>query len=161
MNDAYFQYFYKIMESKVFPANMSKEFQERNIVPTYSCVMIQKSLFNNVLWDARCNNYLDYYLWVQIAKKTDFYYINEKLTNWRMHKNSYINRDLSDFDKEYFYNVQICGIINNKSALEKKILTLLIYLKQIQKQIIRFKLSPKESYLIVFGKTLFKREKSE
>ena len=34
--------------------------------------------------------FLDWWLWIHLAYKNDFYYIDEPLTKWRLHKKSYI-----------------------------------------------------------------------
>ncbi len=63
----------------------------RNYIPTFSCVMLKKELLNNINWNFPYQAMIDYWLWIQISEKTDFYFIQQKLTNWRMHKDSYIN----------------------------------------------------------------------
>ena len=57
-----------------------------NVVPTFSCVMLKKEILNDIDFESKNKRYLDLYLWTQLAYKYEFYYINEKLTNWRIHK---------------------------------------------------------------------------
>lgn len=70
-----------------------------NPIPTFSCVMLKPILFSNISFNSPCKPLLDWFLWFQIAPKTIYYYTDKKLTNWRMHNDSYIN---SKIDKEEF-----------------------------------------------------------
>ncbi len=60
----------------------------RNIIPTFSIVMVKKDDFTKCDFDSPIKHALDYYLWWQLLDK-QVYYIDEKLTNWRMHSDSY------------------------------------------------------------------------
>jgi glycosyltransferase involved in cell wall biosynthesis len=102
----YFKNFYKTLNKLTFPTKIVKELKNRNVVPTFSCVMLKKEILQDIKFpdiQAKC---ADYYLWTQLASKYEFYYLPKKLTNWRMSKESYINKKEEDFwHSRYFYKV--------------------------------------------------------
>ena len=59
---------------------------------TFSVVMTKKDLLKGCDFDSPVKQYLDYWLWVQIAQKVKFYYLDKPLTLWRVHADSYINK---------------------------------------------------------------------
>ena len=96
----HFKMMKKILLSKTYPCNLLKYFGKKNIIPTFSCVAIKKSLFNDLDFESPLPALLDYYLWLQISQSNDFYYIDEKLTNWRIHHKSYISDKTRNDDKK-------------------------------------------------------------
>lgn len=88
MND-YFKVLSVELEKYSFPTNISESYEKFNPVPTFSCVMLKKKLFEGLDFNTPIKPWLDWYLWAQIAQKNEFYFIDKKLTNWRMHKDSY------------------------------------------------------------------------
>lgn len=62
-----------------------------NPIPTFSCVMLKPNLLEDISFESPYKPILDWYIWLQIAQNATYYYIKEKLTNWRMHGDSYIN----------------------------------------------------------------------
>lgn len=112
----YFNKLYKQLKKVKFPAKVTKLFKKRNIVPTFSCVMAKKELFLMLDWNCSVPKYIDYFLWSQIAYNNEFYFIKKKLTNWRMHKNSYVNdTNISSKIVKHFFKVVIPNkITNNK-----------------------------------------------
>jgi len=104
----YFQSVAKDLEGVTFPANISKFLVKKNIIPTFSCVMLKKEILEKVDFNSSIKSLLDWYLWSQIAPKYEVYFINEKLTNWRIHRGSYINSSTIDFYKyKYFVKCKI------------------------------------------------------
>jgi len=75
-----------------YPHNIGEILYIRNYIPTFSCVMLKKELFDDLNWDSPYMACIDWWLWVQISQKTEFYFIPECLTLWRLHKDSYLNR---------------------------------------------------------------------
>lgn len=63
-----------------------------NLVVAFSCAMVKKSLILNCDFNSPLPQSLDYYLWTQIYPKADIAYIPKKLTKWRKHGESYMNR---------------------------------------------------------------------
>lgn len=96
----HFKMMKKILLSKTYPCNLLKYFGKKNIIPTFSCVAIKKSLFNDLDFESPLPALLDYYLWLQISQNNAFYYIDEKLTNWRIHHKSYISDKTRNDDKK-------------------------------------------------------------
>lgn len=124
-----------------FIENFAKILPKINVIPTFSVVMTKKELLAKCDFNPLCKSTLDYYLWAQLACYK-VYYINKKLTYWRMHKDSYINRDKYCWLKEYLFNVSIYAYtIKNKNKLIKPFLIMnymrarLIYLKLDKKSI--------------------------
>ncbi len=124
-----------------FIENFAKILPKINVIPTFSVVMTKKELLAKCDFNPLCKSTLDYYLWAQLACYK-VYYINKKLTYWRMHKDSYINRDKYCWLKKYLFNVSIYAYtIKNKNKLIKPFLIInymrarLIYLKLDKKSI--------------------------
>ena len=74
-----------------YPHNIHQMFAFENYIPTFSCVMLRKELLDNLDWSAPQPAWIDLWLWIQVSKKCNFYYISENLTFWRIHKDSYLN----------------------------------------------------------------------
>lgn len=62
-----------------------------NIIPTFSVVLLKKELLDKCDFNPVCKALLDYYLWVQLSQAR-VYYCSEKLTFWRVHSDSYMNK---------------------------------------------------------------------
>ncbi len=75
-----------------FPSNIFKKFDTKNPVLTLSSVMIKRKLLTEKLFDTKTDALFDWWLYINLAYKNDFDYIPEKLTNWRIHDNSYIKK---------------------------------------------------------------------
>lgn len=76
-----------------FPRNMFYEFGINNPILTMSSVILKKNLLELIDFNTPIDKLLDWYIYILLARLTDFYYIPEKLTFWRQHNNSYISRD--------------------------------------------------------------------
>lgn len=75
-----------------FPRNMFYDFSIDNMILTFSCVMVESNVLKNTDFNTPIDSSLDRWLWVHLAQKNDFYYIDEELTQWRLHSESYIKR---------------------------------------------------------------------
>lgn len=75
-----------------FPANIFKKFDTQNPVLTLSSVMIKRELLTEELFNTKTDALFDWWLYINLAFKSNFDYIPEKLTNWRIHDNSYIKK---------------------------------------------------------------------
>lgn len=62
-----------------------KFFKERNIIPTFSAVMIRKDVLSGLDFDTPIPAWLDFWLYRQILKDSYLYYVNQELTYWRLH----------------------------------------------------------------------------
>ena len=95
-----------ILRNKNEPFNCAKYFNKHNFIPTFSCVMVEKDILLTCDFNTPSDPALDYWIFKQLANKTDFYYVDKKLTHWMMHKNSYINKiftphgDFKGFESE-------------------------------------------------------------
>jgi len=82
----------KELSKIVFPTNIFKKFDTKNLVLTLSSVMIKRELLTEKLFDTKTDALFDWWLYINLAFKNNFDYIPEKLTNWRVHDNSYIKK---------------------------------------------------------------------
>ena len=130
------------------------DFKTRNIVITFSCVTMKKSLFNDIDFNTPVKQWLDYYLWLQVATKTKLYYIDEPLTKWRMHYKSYNNRKTDDKLSIDFDFVKLQFIYPKLPKIFIYLILAPRYLKLYRKKIIR--LSFRDKYFTLFGKTFTK-----
>lgn len=86
-----------------FPRSMLKEFYIGNVILTFSCVMVEKNTLKNADFNTPVDSLLDWWLWVNLSYANQFYYIEEELTNWRLHAHSYIKKQ----KKPILYTVQV------------------------------------------------------
>lgn len=76
-----------------FPKNMFYNFGYENPILTMSSVMIKKNVLEGQSFNPPVDKLFDWYLYILTAKATDFYYLNEPLTLWRQHPESYLRRE--------------------------------------------------------------------
>ena len=67
-----------------------------NPVLTFSCVLARTELLEKLDFNPPFAPWLDRWLWLQLCFKNRFYFIDEKLTRWRLHDNSLTMRTLPD-----------------------------------------------------------------
>ena len=128
----------KILSEHNYPTNLRKYFNERNIVPTFSVVMIKKELIEKVDFNVMVKPWLDWYLWSQIAKDNELFYLDKKLTNWRMHKNSYISAQPTVM-QHYHWKRQLHNTLNYSNF----IIEVLCFLNFIRRLFLRINLKKK------------------
>lgn len=85
-----FENIQKKLSSMIFPKNMFYDFYIDNIILTFSCVMVESNALKNIDINSPEDRLLDWWLWIHLAYRNDFYYIDEELTFWRLHQESYI-----------------------------------------------------------------------
>lgn len=61
----------------------------QNPVPTFSCLMARTDVLRKCDFRSPVPRWLDWWLWLQIARQGNFAYIPEALTVWRIHSKSY------------------------------------------------------------------------
>jgi len=158
--DSYFLDVQKDIKDLIFPVNISKYLEKKNIIPTFSCAMLKKESLDNVNFNPSIMAYLDWYLWSQIACKNEFYFINEKLTNWRIHKKSYICKTNTSINS-YLYFVK-CQIKDNLQGGKYKFINRLNYffkvLKQFRKNLISIHINRKEISLKILNRELLRKK---
>lgn len=74
----------------IMPKNMFYDFGYSNPVLTMSSVMVKSKYIKNIDFNSPIDKLIDWYLYIQIANRTKFLYIDEILTKFRQHDNSYI-----------------------------------------------------------------------
>jgi len=150
--DKYFNKCEKILSNKTYPCKLLKDFSKINIIPTFSCVAIQKEIIQNLDFSSPIKQVLDYYLWLQVAKEHKIYYTKEKLTNWRIHKNSYISKKEPD-RKILEFNLLKYKILKDEyTFLAYYFILLKLIIKYYRRSLIR--ISFKEKQIILLGNTI-------
>ena len=160
--DKYFKITKEYLKNNPYPNNQLEIFKKYNLVPTFSCVALKKELFNRIDFNSPIKTLLDYYIWMQIAQKTSFYYIDEKLTNWRMH-DSYITKNKTSSIEKYGFKYKKFKLTHPKLTYLMPFLKIHCTLQGIRKSIIR--MSIKERKICLFDKPYYpfgqrKEEKS-
>ncbi len=74
-----------------YPISLNRYMPIKNIVPTFSCVMVEKKALLKCNFETPQNAWLDWWLWGQLAVNNKFYFIHDELSYWRLHNESYIN----------------------------------------------------------------------
>lgn len=107
----------QMMKFIEFPDNIAKEFSIMNIIPTFSCVMCKKSILEKVSFNSPIPQFLDTWLWSQILGKYDVFYIDKKLTKFRLHKDSYNNSFVNSKKQKLFLAKTMYNLYGYKGAL--------------------------------------------
>ena len=76
-------------DSACTPYSLRTAFLIENKIPTFSCAMVSAALLKNCSFNAPVPRWLDWWLWIQLAQKTQFVFIQKPLTIWRMHNKSF------------------------------------------------------------------------
>jgi glycosyltransferase involved in cell wall biosynthesis len=119
--ESYFKNQKDILNKHNMPFAAEKYFKKHNFIPTFSCVLVEKKLLENCDFETPNDPTLDYWLFKQLSTKTDFYYISDKLTNWRLHDDSYINTIFTPKnDFEGFESIPNQNMKNNKKISKHK-----------------------------------------
>lgn len=111
----------EILKLKKYPCNLFKEILYFNRILTFSSVMVNKEYLLNCDFNTPTDKLLDWWLFIHFARKYEMYYIPEKLTKWRIHKNSYIYKK----ETTYSYPVNLLAYID--IFKKEKDLKLLMY----------------------------------
>lgn len=98
----------KYLQKKEYPRNMFYDLGEMNRILTFSTVLVKKDRLAESDFDTPIDRFLDWWLFIHLARNNKFYYIPEKLTKWRIHRESYINKK----KKKYTLPISIYAIID-------------------------------------------------
>jgi teichuronic acid biosynthesis glycosyltransferase TuaG len=79
-----------IISKKNYPCNLFYDLAFYNYILTFSNVLIKKDAILKLNFDVPDDYLLDWWLWIQLSYKNDFYFIDKPLLNWRLHEQSYI-----------------------------------------------------------------------
>ena len=99
--DKYFELNCKFLAKKKYPTNLFNGFSFQNLVPTFSCVMVEINALKTADFNSSVQAFMDHWAWAHLAYDNDFYYIDKKLTKWRMHSSSYIEQSEQGNRKEF------------------------------------------------------------
>ena len=119
-------------DDKYIEFEMREEFFIENKIPTFSCSMIKKDYLKKCCFDTPIQQWLDRWLWCQLAQMTTFMFIPNKLTNWRLHNDSYNNNNQTNSNSvlrvfisyiknnlKFYSKLRYC--LKNKNFTQKKI----------------------------------------
>lgn len=148
------KYLVELDHSK-FIENFPQIISKSNIIPTFSCVMVKKELIKNCKFNPICKSALDHYIWAQLSQNK-IYYINKKLTRWRLHKDSYINKDNCSWLGRFLFSISIyMQTVKNKFWLKRFFLNL----NYIRTRFFYFKLTKKQIKISLLNDTIiFEKE---
>lgn len=108
----------------LFPKDMFYNFYVDNMILTFSCVAVESDLIKKIDFNSPVDTMIDWWLWIHLAYQTKFYYIDEALTNWRLHDKSYILTGKKP--KKYFVPVFAYNDVYSKNK-SFKLLIFIIY----------------------------------
>ena len=148
--DEYFKTQKEVINKLGNPADYFDVLGKNNYVPTFSVVMIKKSIMQNLDFSTDVGQpQLDWSLWRQVSLNHKFYFVDKKLTKWRLHKASYISKPIPEvqnliFEFRYY-----------KLCLKRKhIFKHLPKVLNMAKRCI-FRYHPKEHKILLLGKWFY------
>ncbi len=149
--DGYQEYFSEILgliKKHKYPCELNKDFLRSNIIPTFSCVMVKKNLLLNCNFNSAIRPFLDWYLWTQIsAKKAQFYFCDEKLSKWRMHKTSYVHNVIPFSEKIKLGNERVNLFLQNKPTITTRIACYKYKFYLLRREFFRLSFKPFSMYI--------------
>ena len=140
---------------KTIYMDLSLALLKQNWICTFSIVMLRKDLITDCDYNTPIDAFLDLWLWVQISQKTKFYYLDKKLTFWRTHLDSFINKPHDDKIEFFENSIEKFYKKNNIRVLA---IIFIRRLKRIRKHFFKLKFG-KNAYLIIMGKVIYKSTK--
>jgi len=96
----------EFLKEKNYPCNLFYDIALFNRILTFSTVLVNKERLLQCGFDTPEDRILDWWLFLHLARHNKFYYISEKLTKWRLHSDSYINKR----EKLYSFPVNILAL---------------------------------------------------
>jgi glycosyltransferase involved in cell wall biosynthesis len=90
-NKKQFEQTQKELSKMTFPRNMFYDFYMKNMILTFSCVMVEKNALKKADFNSPVDAFLDWWLWIHLAYENKFYYLDEALAEWNLHHKSYIS----------------------------------------------------------------------
>lgn len=131
-----------------YPADISIHMFKDNLIQTFSAVMVKKTSIEKCDFNCPIKACLDWYLWAQLVNE-GVYYIDEKLTKWRRHQESYIHT-VDTLPTEFRIAISKKIIKNNKYLWFK-------FIKYFKRKFIRFHLFT-DPQVWIFEKPLIKKK---
>lgn len=131
-----------ILCKKTYPSKMFYDFYHSNKIFTFSAVMAKREDLLKINFEPKLDCLLDWHLWIQLAYLNKFYYLPEKLTLWRLHKNSYISKSTykTPFDLQFKTYYDISKNTGNFKIIIKICLMHCLWIARLIKRDIKQKL---------------------
>lgn len=85
-----FKYNLNKIKNYNYPKNLFFDICKFNSILTFSSAFVKKENLVNYDLNPPVDKVVDWWLFIHLSRNCKFYYIPEKLTKWRIHKNSYI-----------------------------------------------------------------------
>ncbi len=101
----YFELNDRILSSKKYPANLFSAFSFQNVIPTFSCAMVEAQTLKKADFNPTVEAFLDHWIWAHLAYENKIYYINQRLTRWRMHTTSLVGRRQNKNEKQFLSDI--------------------------------------------------------
>jgi len=91
-----------------------------NPVPAFSCVMAKTDTIKAADFNAPFAPWLDWWVWAQLSFKNKFYYLDKKLTRWRLHDKSYTVQTLREAGQKHkHFKTALFGLYKNNMPAAK------------------------------------------
>ena len=85
-----------------------------NLITSFSCVMVKKSVIKSCCFDCPQTHSLDFYLWTQLYKNAKVLYLPQKLTHWRKHFKNYTKKAASP--NQAAFDLGLLKILTDKDS---------------------------------------------
>lgn len=139
----------KRLLKKSYPTNMFMDFGIDNQILTFSTVMFKKDILNTFEWNCTCDKVFDWWFYIHTAYKNNFYFLNESLTIWRVHNDSYINQKSTKFLPQFSAYFDVYKKDKNLKLFLKIIYIFLKFLISFKLlQMLKTKIAKKSNLLI-------------
>ncbi|MCK5018987.1 MAG: glycosyltransferase, partial [Candidatus Peribacteraceae bacterium] len=132
--DNYFSFQAKTFNKLTFPCNIFTKLLKENFIPTFSCVMVKAECLKACNFDIPYTPWLDRYLCLQIAYRGKFYFINKKLTQWRIHTQSYIKKEANAYkikNNQKIKSMVASVFLKEKNPLKRFLLIYFYYISAL------------------------------
>jgi len=161
LKSGYLKRIEKTVISMKYPASYIELLENENDInhiPTFSVVFLKKDLLTNLDFNSPIKPFLDFYIWSQILSRKEciVYYIDKKLTHWRIHPNSYASKKFSDNQFILFNFKRFAFVYKGFKLFSVKIRFILENHKKFRKCFFRIRFSPFKLYFL--GKWFFGEE---
>lgn len=111
---------------KNYPHNMFYDFGVDNLILTFSAVMAKRNILE--FWDCPFDKLFDWWLYIQLSYENKFLFLNEPLTNWRIHSDSYINSSSCGILPQFRAYLDVYKRKRNRKLLLKIFWIFIIYI---------------------------------
>jgi len=115
----------KLLLNISFPSNIFDYFTTHNPIPTFSSVMIKRDKIEDEYFNTPVDKLLDWWFYIHLSYNNDFFYLDEKITDWRIHSDSYIkNKSKKSFkivNTEAYFDIY--KNTKSKNALKNTIIS--------------------------------------